>query len=295
MEKTNIIGTGLDGLLGSRITELLEKKYTFTNISRSTGVDISKKEQVIPAVTHADGSFVLHLAAIANVDACEQDKQRGKDGDVWKINVEGTGYIADACKQAKKKLIYISTDFVFDGQKVPPAGGYTEEDKPNPINWYGVTKYEAEKLVQQSGTPYVIIRPAYPYGRRYAQKKDFVQAVLGRLESGQSVQALTDHIFTPTFLDDLVAAIDALIMHNAEGIYHVVGSQSLTPYDAGLTIAEVFGYDRSLIQKTTREEFFAGRAMRPYNLSVRNDKIEKLGVKMRGFEEGLAQVKMTNS
>lgn len=280
---TKILGTGLTGLVGSRIVELLGEKYSFENVSRSTGVDVTNREQVLSAVTSSDAPYVVHLTAKTDVDGCEKDKELGIDGEAWKINVLGTQYIAEACLQSNKKLLYISTDFVFDGEK----GEYGEEDITNPKNWYGVTKYEGEKVVQDSGASFAIIRLAYPFGSPYGKKKDFVQAIISRLAHTEPVLGVTNHVFTPTYLDDFVMALDALIQNNSRGIYHVVGSESLTPFDAAVKIARTFGYDESLVQQTTRETFFEDRAIRPYNLSLKNDRIQKLGIKMRTFSEGL--------
>jgi len=122
-------------------------------------------------------------------------------------------------------------------------------------------------------------------------KKDFYRIILDRLQQGLDVKAVTDHIFCPTFIDDIAYAINALIKSDAKGVYHAVGNQSLNPYDAAIKIAEVFGLDTNLITKTTREEFFKDRAQRPFNLALGNDKIQKLGVEMLGFEEGLRRIK----
>ncbi|MGH7246392.1 MAG: SDR family oxidoreductase, partial [Candidatus Levyibacteriota bacterium] len=147
---TTIIGTGISGLVGSRITELLSADFSFEEISRSTGIDITDNRSVLQKISSSNSPFVLHLAAKADVDGCELDKPLGVNGDAWKINVIGTKNIADACLQTGKKLLYISTDFVFDGEK---ADGYTEEDMPNPINWYAETKYEGEKIVSALSSP----------------------------------------------------------------------------------------------------------------------------------------------
>jgi len=281
-----VLGTGLDGLVGSRIVELLSDKYEFENLSISTGVDITNRDVVLERIKASDAQIVLHLAAKTNVDGCEKDKALGEDGEAWKINVEGTKNIADACSQTNKKLIYISTDFVFDGTKEV----YSEEDIPNPINWYAQTKYEGEKIVQNLKTPWIIARIAYPYRANFT-KLDFFRAILSQLKKGESVTAVTDHIFTPTYIDDIASALDVLIGNNFQGIFHVVGSQSLTPLDAVNLIAQEFELDKSKINKTTRSEFFNSRASRSFQLRLKNDKITKLGVQMRTFEQGLREIK----
>lgn len=281
-----ILGTGLDGLVGSRIAELLNDKYEFENLSLNTGVDILDRDTVLEKIKSSNALIVLHLAAKTNVDGCELDKALGEKGDAWKINVLGTQNVADACLGSNKKLIYISTDFVFDGVE----DVYFEEDIPNPLSWYAKTKYEGEKIVQNLKIPWIIIRIASPYRAKY-QRLDFARAIFKRLQEGLSVAAVIDHKFSPTLIDDIALAIDTLIKNNSQGIFHCVGSQSLTPFDASLLIAEVFNLDQNLISKTTRAEFFKDRAPRPFQLVLKNDKIRKLGIEMRTFEEGLREVK----
>lgn len=284
-----ILGTGLTGLVGSRIVELLSPQYEFENISRGTGVDITDFNSVMTAVKASSASYILHLAAKANVDGCEEDKVLGKDGEAWKINVVGSENIIKAALATGKKVIYISTDFVFDGTK-PLSESYSEGDTPNPLNWYAQTKFEGEKLMSFLGEGGLIVRIAYPYRADFA-KNDFVRGMLSAIKDGKTLKGVTNHIFCPTLIDDIAVAIDALIQNSASGVYHVVGSQALSPFDASEIIAKIFGQNL-LIEKTTREEFFAGRAQRPYNLQLKNDKISQLNVKMRTFEEGIQEVKL---
>ena len=170
--KTKILATGLTGLVGSRLTELLGDAYEFENLSRETGINILDKQLVSDVVSASAAQIVLHIAAKTNVDGCELDKEKDKEvlgksakeqeetwknGETaWGINVFGTQNVVEACKKNNKKLVYISTDFVFDGTKKH----YSEEDIPNPLNWYAKTKYEGEKLIQASGLDYIIARIA---------------------------------------------------------------------------------------------------------------------------------------
>lgn len=280
-----ILGTGLRGLVGSRIVELLNTSYEF----EFSDTDITDKEEIKKKIKDSNAEIILHLAAKTDVDGCEKEKELAKNSDAWKINVEGTRNIADVCFETGKKIIYISTDFVFDG-KIGLEDFYTEEDVPNPVNFYAKTKYEGEKAVQSSGENWIIARLAYPYRAKF-EKGDFMRAILKRLKEGQKISAITDHIFCPTFIDDVAFALDKLIKSNSKGMFHVVGSQALSPYDAANIIAKKFGLDSSLIEKTTREEFFKGRALRPFRLALKNDKIVKSGVKMSTLEQGIATIK----
>ncbi|MDO8657329.1 MAG: SDR family oxidoreductase [Candidatus Levybacteria bacterium] len=294
-----ILGTGLNGLVGSRIVELLNNSCEFENLSLNTGVDITNPNILFKKFKNSNATIVLHLAGKTDVDSCEKDKEFDArffknespvgEKTAWSVNVTGTKNIVDACKKTNKRLIYISTDFVFDGKNCP-ENGYSEKDIPNPINWYGKTKYEGEALVKNSGLEFLIMRIAYPYRSNF-ERKDFVRSLIDGFRNNKLLTMIEDHIITPTFIDDIAYAFDFLVKNNQTGIFHVTGSQFLSPLDCAFQIAETFNFNKSLIAKTTREEYFKNRALRPFCLSLKNDKISKLGIKMRGFKEGLIELK----
>lgn len=282
-----IAATGITGLVGSRVKELLGNKYEFQSIGLSGGLDITDKDSVDDKVSSIDAKIVINFAAKADVDGSESEKALGKESEAWKINVKGAENLAQACHSYSKKFIHISTDFVFDGNK----DFYTEQDIPTSASgWYGQTKLEGEKAVKESGANYVIARIAYPY-RSDFHKKDFVRAMMGRLKEGLPIKGVVDHEMTPTFVDDIAFGIDSLIENDAEGIYHIVGNDYITPHDAAMAICEIFDLDSSLISETNRDEYFAGKAKRPFRLRLKNDKIQRLGVKMKTFHEGLIALK----
>ncbi|MEK7450531.1 MAG: SDR family oxidoreductase [Patescibacteria group bacterium] len=278
-----ILGTGLSGLIGSRVVELLNGNHEF----EFSDTDITDKGAIDEKINSSSASVVLHLAAKTDVDGCEKDKILGVDGDTWRINVEGTRNITEACEKSNKKLIYISTDFVFDGEK---ESAYSEEDKPNPVNWYATTKYEGEKIVQNSNLNWIIARLAYPYRANF-QRKDFVRNLIHFFKNKEPLNMVTDHIMTPTFIDDIAFALDKLLKNNSKGIFHIVGSSFVSPYEAAVKIAEVFNFDKTLIKTITRKEFFKHRAPRPFRVAIKNAKIQKQGIKMKTFEEGLREIK----
>lgn len=279
-----ILGTGLSGLVGSRIVELLEDSFEF----ESSDVDISDEEKIKEKISDSDASVVLHLAAKTDVDGCETDKDLGEKGEAWKINVLATQYIADVCQNLEKKLLYISTDFVFSGLDCPKEG-YSEDDNPNPVNWYAQTKYEAEKIVL-SNSQNAVVRISYPY-RSHFQRPDVVRSLLANMGQNKKILVVKNRIITPTFIDDIAFTIPLIINKNASGIFHAVGSQSLTFLDGAKLIAKTFGLDSSLIEEVEASEFYKGRAKRPFQLALKNDKITQLGAKMSTFEEGLIKFK----
>ncbi len=281
-----ILGTGMSGLVGSRVMQLLKDKYDFTDLSFSTGIDITDYEQVLDIFDKSESSVVLHMAAKTDVDSCEDDKILGEEGGAWMVNVVGTQNIADAAKKTNKRVIYISTDFVFDGTQ----DFYKEDDIPNPVNWYGITKFEGEQLLIKSGISHTIVRLAYPYRSNFGEKTDFVRRIIEKTKKSEDLNSLTDHIFTPTFIDEIAQALDIFLSKEIGGIYHVVGSESLSPYQAVEKIFDIFGLKGNIIP-VTREIYFKRRAFRPCRLAIKNDKISKLGVKMSGFSEGLRNIK----
>ncbi len=284
--KIPILSTGMSGLVGTRVKELLADRYEFTDLSLTTNVDITDYDSVIKHVEKSEAKVILHMAAKTDVDACEDDKILGEEGSAWLINVEGTRNIAKAAEKTGKRVIYISTDFVFDGTRAY----YDEDDKPNPLNWYGYTKFQGEEIILTSGVESTVLRLAYPYRAKFSEKKDFVRTIIEKMEKHEKVMGLIDHIFTPTFIDDVAEVLDIFLYRELPGIYHMVGSQSLTTYEAIKLIADTFGFQAD-IGKTTRSQYFLDRAFRPFKLALKNDKIQGLGVYMKRFDEGLREMK----
>lgn len=282
-----VLGTGLTGLVGSRVVELLSPQYIFENLSLETGVDITNKELVDEHVNNSDAPWVMHFAGATDVDGCEKDRLLREEGNAWRVNVTATEYIAEACLRTHKNLLYISTDFVFDGT----ASEYHEEDTPHPLSWYAITKYEGEKRVSVLGDKAIIMRITIPYRAKNPTKPDFVHRIIETLKNQKVVASPSDQIFVPTFIDDIAIALKTLMEKQVSGVYHVVGSQALSPYEAALKIAGTFGLNKELVKETTFADYFKNRAPRPFHLNTKNDKISKLGIKMLTFDEGLEAIK----
>lgn len=284
-----ILGTGLSGLVGSRVTELLSPDFTFENLSLETGVDITVKESVDAYFSKSDAPWVLHMAAYTNVQGAEQERTLGDASAAWKVNVLATEHIVENCKRFRKKLLYIDTDYAFDGTKKDYP--YKEDDSVHPLGWYAQTKSEGAKRVLTLGDHGLVIRISNPYRAHPVGKKDWVHKMLERLQAGTPITGATDQLFTPTFIDDIAAALRVLVNMNASGIYHVVSAPPISPFDAGLTLAEIYGYRANLVQKVTFAEMFANRAPIPQYAVLSNAKISALGIRMHSFREGVTEVK----
>lgn len=279
----NIIGTGLSGLVGSRVVELLEPEFQFENLSLETGFDITHKDAVMDRIIRSHAPWVFHFAAVTDLDSAENERQLGSKSQVWRVNVDGTRNIVEVAQTSSKHVLYLSTDFVFDGSQGP----YTEESQPNPQSWYAETKYEGEKVITGLGASGLILRIAFPYQARPQGRPDFVHRIMEQLHAGERIQTPNDQRITPTYIDDVARVIRVLVSGDASGIYHAVGSQALSPYDAALLIAQTHHLDKSKIAPVSSQSYYKDRAPRPRQAVLKNDKIESLGVSMIPFTEGI--------
>jgi len=252
MKKTKVVGTGLSGLVGSRIIELLANRYQFVDFSLATGIDILNNSLLEEAFgKHQDAKAVLHLAAFTDT-AKAHDQKGDKKGSCYQLNVIGTKNIIAQCQKYGQRLIHFSTDFVFSGQK---DGVYTEDDQPDPIDWYGQTKLEAERAVLAAGFPAVIARIAFPYRAQFTLKQDLVRKIISGLENNNLYPMFADQIITPTFIDDIAQGVDYFLTYKNEGLFHLVGQESLSPYQLAQKIARGFGFSPDLIKRGSLTEY----------------------------------------
>lgn len=275
--------TGGDGLVGSRIIELLKNDFEFINLSQKE-MDITDKDRVYKVLKEINFDVFLHLAAYTNVSQAEIEKEI-----CFKVNVEGTKNIFEVVSLKKKLFIYISTDFVFDGKKhanrqlSPP---YYEDSKPNPLGIYGQSKYEGEKIVAKEA---MIIRISYPYRARFEAKLDFFRKFKKQLEEKKPLTLIKDSLMTPTFIDDIAYSLKYLFKNFSKEIFHLVGSDCLSPYQIGLIIAEKFNLDKGLISEISFVDFIKGRPYFP-QFSVIKSKKNNFWP-MKTFEQGLEEIK----
>jgi dTDP-4-dehydrorhamnose reductase len=281
--------TGGSGLLGSRVTKLAPQEHKVTaTYNRSkieadyplVSLDITKREDVLSLVSELNPDAVIHCAALTNVDYCEDHKE-----EAMLVNARATGYLSEACERAGAKMLYVSTDFVFDGEK----GMYSEEDEVNPINHYGFSKLEGEKEVLAC-SDYAIARASVLYGWNVQRRLNFVTWVIDRLEKGKEVNIVTDQYASPTLADDAAEAFLRIIERGKKGVFHTAGGERINRYDFARKIAEVFSLKEELINPITSEDL-KQTAMRPMDSSLNVRKAEReLGIKMMTVREGLERM-----
>ena len=288
--KEQILGTGLSGLVGSRVVEL-NPDYKFVDASLESGVNILDKRQLEQFFKdNPEADTIIHFAAFTDTNAAWNQKG-DKNGLCYQLNVDGTQNIVDLCKKYNKYLIHISTDFVFDGTKKTE---YTEEDSPHPLDWYGETKYLAEKLILDSRHPASIVRIAFPYRSSSSTKVDLVRKIINKLQNNESVTMFTDQRTTPTFIDDIGLGLRFFVDKKPKGIYHLVGPTSQSPYDMAKKIAQVFDLNADLVKASSLEDYLRTPSARPYarNLTLSNQKFSsESGFFPRNLTAGLEELK----
>lgn len=278
METAMVTGSG--GLLGGKLIVALAGVYDCIGISKSganglqADVSTGKIKEIL---VEEKPEIIFHTAAISDVDYCELNPKQA-----WNVNVTGTRNVLEGAEKVRAKVIHISTDFIFDGEK----GMYKEDDRPNPVNYYGKTKLESEKLVQESGLDYVIARPSVIYGA--GQKKKFLGWVLESLEAGKRITVVDDHYNTPTLADNLAEMLIAL--RDEHGIFHTSGAERISRYDFAVKIARTFELDETLLTPIKTEELRQA-AKRPNDTSLDTGKIGAMGIRPLGVDEGLNRIK----
>ena len=289
MAKKRLLITGANGLLGNKAVVLASRNYEVTPLhhakplhNNSLEVDIANNEQVFGIFRKLQPNAVIHAAAETNVDKCETQKEHA-----WNVNVEGTRNVAEACAEVNTKLIHISTDYVFDGEK----GYYKEEDKPNPISYYGLTKLEGERRVIALCKNYAILRTSVIYGW-HPWKQNFATWVISQLRQNKEISVVEDHYNTPTLADNLAEMVLEALQRGLKGLYHASGSERISRYEFAKKIAESFQLDSSLIKPIRMSQLAVWIARRPRDSSLSTDKIRKqLRTKPLNITEGLNRMK----
>ena len=267
-----ILVTGSKGQFGKELLKI----YSDENI---IGVDIDEMdvtdaEQTINFITEFNPDIVIHTAAMTDVDGCEENKETA-----FKVNTLGTRNVALACQKANSEMLYVSTDFVFDGDK---NENYNEFDKPSPLSIYGKSKFEGEKLVKELLNKFYIVRTAWLYGDGH----NFVKTMLSLAENNDSLNIVCDQQGTPTYARDLAIAISKIVDSGLYGTYHASNNGSCSWYDFSNKIFEIKGIDIEVNPTTAKE--FSSPAERPAYSVMDNFALESQDIyQMRRWEEAL--------
>jgi dTDP-4-dehydrorhamnose reductase len=268
-------GTGLNGLVGSKIVTELEERVDFDNLDISDPkrpVDITDAEQVLRVTAEPERRFLLHSAAFTNVNAAWE--QRGdKDGLAWQVNVEGTRNIVDACQENGLHLIHLSTAFVFDGEK---DGMYTEDDPMNPIEWYGRTKAEAETVIRESSIDWTILRIDFPFRQDSFERPDVAHTIAQKLQADELYPMFTNHWFGPTVIEDLAQVVGWVMDSETTGLFHASSGEKWTDYEFATAIKAAHDLDGEIEQGDL--DAYLETLQRPYqrNTAMNTGKLDEM-------------------
>jgi dTDP-4-dehydrorhamnose reductase len=286
----SILIIGASGYLGGNLARIASSDWniflTFHNNKIEFGeknkifqLDIKNAEDVLRLIYKISPKFIVHTAAMTNLASCEVNKK-----EAWNINVIGTKNIALAAEQIKAKLIYISTDLVFDGTK----GFYTEEDVPNPVCHYGYTKYEGEKIVSSICKDYIIARTSLIYGNSVNSSKCSAENLINSLKNNITVNLFFDEYRTPVYVNDISEIILELAeLKNNKETYNICGSEKISRYQFGLKIAESFNLNKENIIVVSSNNPIYNKYNRPKDCSLSNTKVKRmLSTEFLSMEKG---------
>jgi dTDP-4-dehydrorhamnose reductase len=241
-------------------------------------IDIRDKRETIEKIEDLSPRTVINVAAYTDVDGCESDEAKA-----FGINAEGMKHVAIAASRCRAKVVYLSTDYVFDGMKKEP---FVEEDPPHPLNVYGRSKLKGEEYVQGTVKDALIVRTQWLYGMH---GKNFVDAILRQAKEKKALSIVNDQTGSPTYTRDLSDAISVLLRREARGIFHVTNSGYCTWYTFGREILKLSGIEGVEVLPITSEKL--GRpAPRPsYSVLGCQKLMQETGFVPRPWSEALKE------
>lgn len=237
-----IMVTGASGLLGKKMTKIMSNEHEvfgtgLTKIKENMArMDLHDFEQIKQSFDDISPEVVIHTAALTNVNYCEQNPREAK-----LVNSDATLFLAKLCKARKTKLVYVSTDYVFDGA----SGPYDESSIPYPLQIYGFTKYLGEAIMNTSENN-IVARIGILHGYNDEYDKDtFTRRIINSREESDKIYLDDYRIKYPTLIDDVSGCVNQLVNTEARGIFHLAGTNGVTRFQWAREVAEVFSLDSS--------------------------------------------------
>jgi dTDP-4-dehydrorhamnose reductase len=291
--ETRVLVTGASGSLGWTLSGMLASRCrvsgTYLTHPRlrdgvaGTRLDLAADSaSVADVVASLKPDVIVHAAAITDPDRCERDI-----GVALAVNFEATGRLASVASRLGARMVYVSTDLVFDGAK----GNYREDDPPRPLSVYGTSKLRGEEVVLEACSDALILRSTLIYGLAGPARCTFLGRMLDNLAEGRRVQLFTDQRRNPILVDDLAAGIVTAIESDLAGRYHFGGSEAVSRYQFGKAACQVFGCDEALLVPVTMDDAVFP-AKRPADATLDIGKfVGATGLAPCGLVEGLRRAK----
>lgn len=288
-----ILVTGITGYVGRHLAGFWKSRTDITlyGTGRNTDrnehlpvsvnylpLEITNRQSVAGLINQIAPDIVIHSAAMSKPNDCEIEKDK-----CYEINVSATEYVVKACQQINARLIFMSSDMVFGN-----SGPYIETDATCPVNYYGESKVAAEKIVQASGLDYAIVRTVLVYGAKLpGQQGTFLHWVLGNISQQKTIRIFTDQYRTACFVNDLFAGIDALVSTGEQGLFHICGKETFTPFEIARAVAKYHDLNEEFVQPVTSAEM-PEVAIRPKRSTLSIEKAESvLGYKATPLSEAI--------
>jgi len=288
-----ILITGSNGLLGQKLLHKLKKDSSVHLIATSKGknrvskkggytyfdLDVTNNDAVAQLVASEKPQVVINTAAMTNVDLCE-DEKKACDA----LNVDAVRYLADACAKIDAHLIQISTDFIFDGEDGP----YSEEDEPNPLSYYGLSKLKSEQLLQAHSVKWTILRTIIVFGvGEKLSKGNIVLWAKGALEKGDSLNIIDDQFRAPTLAEDLADICILAAKKKAFGIFNASGKDIMSIYEIVERIAKHYGNSTDNLNKISTATLKQKAGRPPKTGFILDKSRNELGYNPHSFDECL--------
>lgn len=284
----SVLVTGGSGALGWVVARLLADRcrVTATHLTRRdvpagttpAKLDLKDDASIAGVLEAARPDVVIHSAAATDPDACERDPAA-----TYRINSDATFRLASLARQAGARVVFVSTDLVFDGTK----GNYSEDDQPWPLSIYATSKFLAEEAVLEADAANLVVRSALIYGYAGRSAKTFLGRMLEALAEGQRIHLFTDQRRSPVLIDDLARGIILAIERDLAGIYHLGGADAVSRHEFGLEVCRAFGCDRGLLIPARQEEMDLP-ARRPLDVTLNSARFARAtGFAPRGVRLGL--------
>ena len=288
MVKLKVLVTGSAGLVGQQVVKDLSNShqvFSCYNESKpeygdSVKMDLKNREMISSILTEKKPDIVIHLGAMTGVDLCEKEKTSASE-----INTKATEIIAKECSKLNSFLVYVSTDYVFDGN----LGMYKEDDVTNPLGFYGKSKLEGEKVVQNFSTNWCIARTSTPFGL-HPTKKSFPMWVIENLQKQKQIDVLIDQFTSPTYIPNLSRMLIEISERRITGIIHTAGASKISRYQMASMVSDKLNLDSTLLKKISINKM-TWVAQRPKDssldvsraISILNEKPQKIDQSLNLF------------
>jgi len=245
--KLKVLVTGSAGLVGRQVVKDLSNShqvFSCYNESKpeygdSVKMDLKNREMISSILTEKKPDIVIHLGAMTGVDLCEKEKTSASE-----INTKATEIIAKECSKLNSFLVYVSTDYVFDGN----LGMYKEDDVTNPLGFYGKSKLEGEKVVQNFSTNWCIARTSTPFGL-HPTKKSFPMWVIENLQKQKQIDILIDQFTSPTYIPNLSRMLIEISERRITGVIHAAGASKISRYQMASMVSDKLNLDGTLLKQ----------------------------------------------